>query len=193
MEELNNYKIGEFFQIQDEELVANYMFYLEGLKPKNEINIDDKIIKVTDIKEMKFFEVTNIRELISEPSTEGIIEVFTMVTGLENNELLKLDIIQFYAVLNHIQKTIIEINNMENNHLTSNHENIKLEMVNAGQRMGVFGPLNVIDSLAGGDITKWEMIENMPYLTVFSKLYMETVKSDIERDLEALPDEIKNM
>jgi hypothetical protein len=54
---------------------------------------------------------------------------------------------------------------------------INVEAVNAKERMGKYGVLNTIDSLAKEDILRWVEIEKLPYMTVFTKLRMDNEKS----------------
>lgn len=56
---------------------------------------------------------------------------------------------------------------MEQQHLNSEPE---FEMIAAGiNELNIFGDLNTIDMLAGGDIMKWEQIKDLPYQNVFDK------------------------
>jgi hypothetical protein len=53
---------------------------------------------------------------------------------------------------------------------------INVEAVNAKERMGKYGVLNTIDSLAKEDILRWVEIEKLP-MTVFTKLRMDNEKT----------------
>ena len=50
-------------------------------------------------------------------------------------------------------------------------------------RMNVFGITNIVDSLAGGDILKWEQIKELPYHMVFDKQYKTAIENDIQKRL----------
>lgn len=72
------------------------------------------------------------------------------------------------------------IGNLEQNYLSSQPEP---ELIAAGiDKLNVFGELNVIDSLAGGDILKHKGIKALPYYSVFDKLRKDNVKSEINKN-----------
>lgn len=58
-------------------------------------------------------------------------------------------------------------NEMEVKHLSSEPD---FDMIAAGlNELNIFGDLNTIDVLAGGDPLKWELIKDLPYQTIFDK------------------------
>lgn len=64
----------------------------------------------------------------------------------------------------------------------SSDPNIK--MISAGiNKLNVFGINNIIDSLAKGDITKYNEIELLPYGVVFDKQWKSNVEDDIQKKL----------
>ena len=76
--------------------------------------------------------------------------------------------------------------NMEANELENDDIDPIMFEVNASERLGRFGVLNVINSLADGDITKWNDILKLPYTTVFTKLKMDKERAAINRDIQAI-------
>jgi hypothetical protein len=75
--------------------------------------------------------------------------------------------------------------NMEINELSDSFD-INVEAVNAKERMGKYGVLNTIDSLAKEDILRWVEIEKLPYMTVFTKLRMDNKKAKIAQEIAEL-------
>ena len=56
---------------------------------------------------------------------------------------------------------------MEQTHLASDPD---FDMLAAGiDKMNIFGELNTIDVLAGGDILKWDLVKALPYKDIFDK------------------------
>lgn len=58
------------------------------------------------------------------------------------------------------------------------------KLVNAGIKdLDELGEINVIDSLAGGDILKWDAIMKLPYHKIFDKQRKSVIESNINRRL----------
>ena len=51
-------------------------------------------------------------------------------------------------------------------------------------RFDKFGELNIIDSLAGGDILNYEKVEKLDVATAWAKLYLEKEKIEYQRALQ---------
>jgi hypothetical protein len=152
-------------------LLQDYLFILELLEPLKVINNPiykwyKRKPKTLDIKAVKdlSFDVATIRSNFSEASIENIIEAVQMVVDISAKSILK-HIIEFYGIINYIKSELIEITNMEINELSDDSFDINVEAVNAKERMGKYGVLNTIDSLAKEDILRWVEIEKLPYMT----------------------------
>lgn len=74
-----------------------------------------------------------------------------------------------------------KINDLEGQYLVSQPD---VKLIQAGIReLDVLGDVNTIDSLAGGDILKWEAVRQMPYSEVFNKLLKNTIEARINKRL----------
>lgn len=194
MEKIINYKIKDFFQLQDENIVRDYLMILELLNPLNEIENPSykwykrnaKKLRIKSIKGLSFGEVTEIRNNFNQPTIHTIIDSIKIVTGLKDKQVLNFTITQFYGIISYMKSELMDITNMENNELVDDSFDINVEAVNAKQRMGRFGVLNIIDSLAKENILQWEAIEKLPYMTVFSKLVMDNEKNKIHQEIAEL-------
>lgn len=194
MEKITNYKIKDFFQLQDELIVSDYLSILDCLNPLKEIKNpnyrwykrNSKMLQVKAVRMITFAEVTNIRNNFNQPSIEGIIDSIKIVTRLEDKDIMNFTITQFYGIISYIKSELMDIANMEANELTDDSFDINVEAVNAKQRMGRFGVLNVIDTLAKQDILQWEAIEKLPYMTVLTKLIMDNEKNKIQQEIAEL-------
>ena len=82
-------------------------------------------------------------------------------------------------VLLYILDQLTLISELEQNYLVSPPDN---DLLNAGIKdLDELGALNVIDSLAGGDLLKWEGIKALPYNIVFDKLRKNTLEAAIQK------------
>lgn len=194
MEKITNYKFYEFLQIEDVELIEKYIIILDMLNPLSHIinpkynkfkfwQKEPKEIEVKSLLNLSFGDVTTVRNNFYQPTIENIIESIEMVTGVEKKEIIKFTILEVYGIINKIKEDLETIQNMELNELSSEDDDIDLITVNANGRMAKFGVLNTIDAIAKGDLTKWNEVEKLPYLTVFTKLMMDKEKNAIEKEI----------
>ncbi|MBC5836784.1 hypothetical protein [Flavobacterium muglaense] len=195
MEKIVNYKIKNFFIIQDYKLIVDYLSILDNLNPLRQIQNpkykwykikESKTIQIPSILELTFGEVTEIRNSFGSTDIESIIDSVMMLTKLKRNEVLNFTIIQFYGIISSIKADLIQIQNMEFNELSNDEDDINVELTNANERMSKYGILNVFDNLSNGDITKWNKIEKMQYLTVFTKLSLDNTKAKIQKEISEL-------
>ena len=57
------------------------------------------------------------------------------------------------------------------------------KLIDAGiERMNIFGELNIINTLANGDLLKYEAVKKLPYEDVFNKLLMDKIESEINKE-----------
>ena len=191
---IKNYKLRDFFK-QKDGVINTYLIFLESLKPLSEITNPlykwwkignwkhSKMIKVKSVMECTFGQVEELRQLMYEGSIDSVIEGVSIVTNTSKKMIYHFTIIDFYSIIKSITNDLITLSNMEYNELHQENDDPHIEMVRAGERMEKFGTLNTINSLAGDDITKWEQVENMPYMVVFTKLRMDKEKAAIQKDL----------
>lgn len=172
--EINNYKISEFLELNTDE-VERYTNLLKYLEPVPTIN---------ELKDLTFREVETIKHIIQD--SDSLPEVFKYMQGLNEEQFLNLKVVEFYELYNYIIKQLENLSKMETQELVSEHSDYKWEAVEGSERLSVMGILPTIDRLAVGDILKYEEILDLPYLTVFNRLRMDRIKSDIEHDMNKI-------
>jgi len=119
----------------------------------------------------------DLPEYLTSGKLKEIIEAICKEQDIIQNESMnEHDVIAFFMWL----KDEFEIiQRLEKEHLNSPPD---IDMQAAGVReLDEFGELNVIDSLSGGDILKWEQVEKLPYYKVFDKLKKNIVESRINK------------
>lgn len=76
------------------------------------------------------------------------------------------------------------ISNLERDYLSN--KDIDIDLSKAGiDALNKFGDLNVLDTLASGDITKYEAIKKMPYSLIFDKQYKTLTENEIQKRYQA--------
>lgn len=83
-----------------------------------------------------------------------------------------------------IREQYKKINELESSYLVTIPDP---KLLQAGIKdLDVLGDVNTVDSLAGGDILKWEKIRKLPYSEVFNKLLKNTIEARINKKLVEL-------
>lgn len=86
-----------------------------------------------------------------------------------------------YAFLLWIQDQYEAINKLEATYLSTPPE---ADLVAAGIRdLDILGDVNLIDNLAQGDVLKWELVQDLPYDTIFNKQLKNTIEARISKNL----------
>lgn len=198
MEKIIDYKVKDFLELEDFDKVQEYITILDHLKPLNEIPNPSykwyhkwfkkrpKTLIVNDIRSLKFHQVFEIKMNLFESNIQSLIDSIKMIVDVQDNDILNFTITTFYGIISKMKLEIIEIIENEIKDWFDDFEDEFINAVNANERMAIFGVLNLLDSLANGDVLKWEEIEKLPYQTVFVKLKMDKEKNKIQREIAEL-------
>lgn len=170
---INNRSLKDFLLkgTQDE------MRLLTHLKPTNTSK---------EVRHLSFVEVQNLKTWLSTGKMEDVLKAVELAQGVSKEEILKIDIVTFFGILNSLKKQIESIVQAEERGLSGGVTNVKWEAVNGPARMQKYGMYNTLDNLSGGDITKWEQIKNLRYSEVFLKLMMDKDKETLSKEMEAI-------
>lgn len=195
MEKIIDFKLKDFLKITDVKLINEYYFILELLRPVKTIPNPNynkykfwdkktpKTLEIKPVEDLSFADVTNLRLGFNGNDIDKVIECIELVTGLKKKQILSFTITTFYGIINGIVQQLIEISNKEINELTDDYRDPIVESIKGYERMARFGTFNTIDSLAKGDILRWQEIEKLPYWLVFHKLMMDKENEQIAREL----------
>jgi len=124
----------------------------------------------------------DLMDYINECNFEGLIIRMFKERGKNvfHYELESVPNNQFIYFLCWIKSELEEIANIEKKYLTT--EDVDTDLIAAGIRdLDKFGNLNILDSLSGGDLTKYEAIKKLPYSLVFDKQYKTNVENQINK------------
>lgn len=112
-------------------------------------------------------------------STANVYEIINRIAKLQNIEETETDTKELIAFILWIKDEFEAIRKLESEHLSGSPDP---DMLAAGvQELNELGEINVIDSLAGGDILKWEAIEMLPYYKVFDKLKKNMIENKVNK------------
>lgn len=118
----------------------------------------------------------DLPELLSTSNISELLETICRIHNIETKQSETPEIISFILWL---KDEFEKIQQLEQAHLSNQPDP---DMIAAGvQELNELGEINIIDSLAGGDILKWEQIEQLPYHKVFDKLKKDMVENKINK------------
>jgi hypothetical protein len=179
-------KISELGKIVTDEDAAYHVFVWSKLRPLNTITIDGHEYIAPPIKAMTFGEVVDLKKFITSSDFNDKIRAVEIVYKISFETLSEMKAIKFFPLLNYITKEIEVIAENEAKTLSGDYDS---DMINAGvEELSQFGVITTIDTLANGDVLKWQSILDMRYSTVFTKLYLNKVKAKIETEYQKILD-----
>lgn len=134
---------------------------------------------VKDITSIAFIDIKRtIPDLIGEGKFD---EAITLISGKPIKKILAIKPIKRFQMLVWIEKQYERINQIEKQYLERPPD---FKMLSAGiKQLDVLGITNIIDMLAGGDVTKWSEVERLPYSTCFDKQLKSVIENDINKKL----------
>ncbi len=108
-------------------------------------------------------------------------QAFCLTLSKPMEEILKIPPLDRFRLFLWLEHQYSKIHKMEESYLVSPPD---MKLVAAGIRdLDVLGITNAIDMLAGGDVTKWSEIEQLPYSVCFEKQLKSTIEKRIEKKL----------
>ena len=134
---------------------------------------------IEDITHLPFIAIKrDIPNFIKEMQFE---KAFSLTLSKPEVEIMKISPLDRFRLLLWLEHQYQKINKMESTYLVSPPD---MKLIAAGIRdLDPLGITNVIDMLAGGDVTKWAEVEQLPYSVCFEKQLKNTIEKRIEKKL----------
>ena len=169
---LKKISFRQLFQLKNE----NFEEYHKVLKFLEPVQLNNKIESITDLT---FGEVAEIKILLQNGSFLSLTEMFKIIFGLTQNEIYKINVINFYHALNWIQNEIETIYEREVKNLSSSADS---KMKDAGiDELNVFGEMNTLIMLGEKFGKAPQEIENWKYNLVFSLMLHQKISSEVNK------------
>lgn len=135
-------------------------------------------VTIDDVRFLKFRTVTAIKDAIERADAQAEYDIISAVfsdkgetyTPISGNEK---EVVKF---LMFITDGIRAIANME----MDSFDPVESDGVDTS-KLEIFKELNIIDSIAGGDVLKWEAIQEQPYWNIFLKMLKTQEENKIEK------------
>lgn len=168
-------KVKEFLKISDIDELIKLKAIKKGVKSRNYIKghksrgfIDYSYSKVQELK--KWYQEGNL------------LYIASATTGIGQRSLLNSSYVGFVYFIKFIEEEIEKISMLEANLNKTDDAEEQMKLEAAGiEELKKFGSINIVDSLAGGDILKWGSIEQMPYKMVYTKLLKNKTDATIQK------------
>jgi len=180
--DLYNYNIIDF---NTKILPIEYDMYTQvckSLSPINELHG----VTIDSVEELPFKTIITLENMFKNLFTNPLlqIDIVSVVFNVDTEEIKKLGIFDFYPRFNFIHDGLNIL--LERERKVLNYDPEPDEMEAGIDRMNKFGRLSTVDSLAGGNILLHEEVTNLPYSRIFTKLYLESEKSKLTRELNKI-------
>lgn len=176
MDSIKNIRLSRLLLSNAEE-IQQIITLMNHLKP-----IDTK----QEIFYLKLREVQDIKEHLTEGTIDNLINAIMITEELSYGKVLRMRLLDFFPRVNSIVKQVETINSAEQTSLSSDHSNFKWEAVGGADKLSKFGIYNTLDNLSKGNILKWNEVLDLSYADIFTKLYMDTVKGDLEQEMNLI-------
>lgn len=165
-----------------ERQAIDYEYYaaiLKAMYPKNYLNGKE----MPAFLEQPFKNIISIENLFKAVPKQptNVIDIVSICFQIPTEEIEPVGIKDFYPALNFVVEQHKKLIERENRIL---HHEPEVEELEAGiESLQKFGRMATVDTLAGGDLLKHNLIIEMPYSRVFTKLYMESEKAKYHKRL----------
>ena len=98
-----------------------------------------------------------------------------------------MNVYRFYACIKHLTNEVQRVLEQEQRALQGEPSPYEAQLQQAGaDQLLPFKDLAIIDTLAQGDILRYEQVEALPYEVVFYTLYYRTVRQNIDNRFQQI-------
>jgi hypothetical protein len=180
---ITNFKLIDFLN-QPEEIVHEYSIALSYVKPSETRN---KLAKMT-LRQVEYVK----RVFSSGGDVRSLIKIVSDFQDITEEEVLDIEIIDFYMLVKAIKEQLMFIYKAENNAFKLDEFSIKSdvdlkwEIVGGSEKMAPFGIYNTLESLSGGDLLKYSKIMEMQYSEIFTILVMKKTALELRKRMDKI-------
>lgn len=184
-------RVYEFLQLS-EEMQRGILPVLKVLKPlPNYISrrwFKKHIHGVKEsITELTFGEVNSIKRLMMRETIEDLLRAFEIMYKCKTRDIMRMEVTQFYRCMRFITNEVNRVMRLEQHHWKVATTEYDGRLQEAGvKELEMFGDLPMIDSLAGGDILRYNDIEGVNYLDAHYVLWYRAIQTNIQNRFQKL-------
>jgi hypothetical protein len=139
------------------------------------------------IIELTFGDVNTIKREVMRGTTEGLMNAFELVYKCTKKDMMKMNVVRFYRCMRFITNEVDRVVKLEQHHWKVAPTEYDGRLQEAGvKELEMFGDLPMIDNLAGGDILRYNDIEELNYLEVHYILWYRAKQTNIQNRFQKL-------
>lgn len=173
-------RVYRFIQ-EDVEHQSEVFSYLDLIKPKNSFRMF-KMFSLGYVSDLSYEDVDYVKRLFLESTISSMLEAISIAFKINKKLILLLRLKTFMSLIKFVSDELIRLNNEESKLEVFTDEKIKMALeMSKSDVMNQFGIYNSIDTLAKGDVTKWDEIAKMPYSIVQFKLSKNIVSDSLQK------------
>ncbi len=163
--------VSEFIQLEADEVPENL---LKVLKRSNTL----LGVEADELSEIQWGRVKEIQEAMSDGDIiSAVLKTVDHKKVINKSKILGLEYKIFLYFCAWLSDQLEQIGKMEEQLIGETNE----DLIEAGvEDLNKFGWINALDSLAGNDITKWQMVYELPYKDVYIKLLKDKETADVQ-------------
>lgn len=180
MIELDKITVAELWALEDESLFISYLELQKLLKPAP----DFCGFEAKPLGKLEFGQVANLKEYITAPTPDGILDAFKMVFGIEEKSYFAADVVSYFYALNWIAEEMRKLVELEARMLADKPDPL-MEMAGA-KVLEMFKELPVLDMLAQRYSQPPQVVETWSYNFVFGILLMIKKTGEVRENYDRL-------
>lgn len=140
---------------------------------------------VERLTDLTWGEVRVVIDLLGSGELPQVIEAFRLVYRIKHPA--RMNVYRFYACIKHLTNEVQRVLEMEQQALQGEANPYEAQLQQAGaDQLLPFKDLAIIDTLAQGDILRYEQVEALPYEVVFYSLYYKTIRQNIDNRFQQI-------
>ena len=140
---------------------------------------------VERLTDLTWGDVRAVIDLLGSGELPQVIEAFRLVYKIKNPA--RMNVYRFYACIKHLTNEVQRVLEQEQRALQGEPSPYEAQLQQAGvEQLQPFRDLAIIDTLAQGDILRYEQVEALPYDVVFYTLYYRTVRQNIDNRFQQI-------
>lgn len=179
----NKLKLSDYSALTSESKEVIDYTIAESLKPNSILRIYGAFkVKKPKKENLWFLSWSDIIELRIAIADENIFETLKIVFDINEKEFSRLELFNAFSVYKWVVQQYVKILNIEIQELSSEMSDEEKEA--GAEELQEFGYSLILDSIAKGDLLKYDDYLKLPYAKVFRKMCMDKKRYDINKTMQ---------